>query len=148
MFRLSKAAEYSIRGVLYLSERSGDGPVRIEEIARRQDVPPAYLAKLFQSLARKGFVRSVRGPEGGFILTAPAERISVLDVIEAIEGPIFLNDCLIHNGYCPSEDVCPIHDVWQGAQAGFLDFLKGSSFKQLAAAGRKKRKAAGRAAKD
>jgi Rrf2 family protein len=140
MFRLSKAAEYATRGVLYLSEQSGKENTGIEEIAKAQNVPPAYLAKLFQVLARKGFVRSMRGHDGGFRLLKRPQDISFLDVIEAVEGPIFLNDCLIHEGYCPNDQVCPIHDTWKEAQDRLLDFLKSCDFKQLALAGEIKRK--------
>ena len=142
MFRLSKAAEYAIRGVLYLSEQSERKNTGIEEIAKGQGVPPAYLAKLFQTLAKKGFVRSVRGHDGGFQLIKRPQDISFLDVIEAVEGPIFLNDCLIHEGYCPNDNVCPVHDTWKEAQDRLLDFLKGCDFRQLAIDGVKKRKRA------
>jgi Rrf2 family protein len=140
MFRLSKAAEYAIRGVLYLSGKSDTKTTGIEEIAKAQDVPPAYLAKLFQTLAKKGFVRSVRGHDGGFILARKPEEISFLEIIEAVEGPIFLNECLIHEGFCPKDDVCPVHDIWKEAQDRLLDFLRGCDFKLIAEAGEKKTK--------
>lgn len=141
MFRLSKAAEYAIRGVLYLSAKSDAKTTGIEEIAKAQEVPPAYLAKLFQTLAKKGFVRSVRGHDGGFLLARKPEDISFLEIIEAVEGPIFLNDCLIHEGYCPRDKTCPVHDVWREAQKRFLDFLTSCDFKTLAKAGEQKAKA-------
>ena len=110
----------------------------VEEISKAKSIPLSFLAKLFQTLAKKGFVRSFRGPEGGFALTKPPRDINLMEVIEAVEGPIFLNDCLIEKGYCPQDEVCPVHDVWQGTQRKFLDDLKGYNFEQLAAAGRKK----------
>lgn len=142
MFRLSRAAEYAIRGMLHLSDAPGDAPVDVVKVAKAQRIPPAYLAKLMQTLAKKGFVRSVRGPEGGFVLVRDPEKMNVLEVIEAIEGPIFLNDCLIHQGQCPVDNVCPVHDVWREAQKRFLDYLRGSTFKDLARAGRHKLKKA------
>ena len=145
MFRLSRAAEYAIRGVLYLSGKSDQVTTDIEEIAGATDVPSAYLSKLFQTLVKKGLVRSVRGPEGGFLLLKKPEDISLLEIIEALEGPIFLNDCLIREGQCPRDNVCPVHDVWRQAQNAFLDFLRGCNFRQLALSGRKKQRAASRA---
>lgn len=131
MFRLSRAAEYSIRGVLYLAGK-GEGEIAgIEEIARATDVPSAYLAKLFQTLGKHGFVRSIRGPEGGFTLTKLPEEISVLEVIEAIEGPIFFNECLIHEGSCPRDKHCPVHVMWKQAQESFLKHLRNCNFKEL-----------------
>ncbi|HLC19193.1 MAG TPA: Rrf2 family transcriptional regulator [Thermodesulfobacteriota bacterium] len=144
MFRLSRAAEYAIRGVLYLSGKSDQVTTDIEEIAKATDVPSAYLAKLFQTLGKKGFVRSVRGPEGGFVLLKSPEEISILEIIEALEGPIFLNDCLIREGQCPQDKVCPVHDTWKEAQDVFLDYLRNCNFKQLAVSGRKKRRHAGK----
>ncbi len=139
MFRLSRAAEYSIRGILYLSEKDGSNATDIEEISEKAEVPTPYLAKLFQTLAKKGFVRSMRGPEGGFILLKRPEAISLLEIIEAVEGPIFLNDCLIHNNYCKRESKCPIHDVWRGAEKAFLSHLQSCSFRDLVNAGIAKR---------
>lgn len=138
MFRLSRAAEYAIRGIAYLADNAGDEVVESEKIAKAEGVPAAYLAKLFQALAKKGFVRSVRGPEGGFILAMSPERISLLDIIEAVEGPIHLNDCLIRAGYCKRESICPVHDVWREAQKKLLDYLKESNFADLVASGRVK----------
>lgn len=138
MFRLSKAADYAIRGVLHLALKPDGETSDVEEIAKAQGVPPAYLAKLFQSLAKKGFIRSFRGPEGGFVLAKKPKDISLLEIIEAVEGPIFLNDCLIHTGFCPRDEVCPVHDVWRGAQNRFLEYLKGATFEELAKAARTK----------
>ncbi|MBI3397946.1 MAG: Rrf2 family transcriptional regulator [Deltaproteobacteria bacterium] len=138
MFRLSKAAEYAIRGVLHLSFKAEGETCGIDEIAKAQGVPPAYLAKLFQSLARKGFVRSFRGVEGGFILTKRPKDITLLEIIEAMEGRICLNDCLIYAGYCPKDDVCPVHPVWKEAHKRFVDYLKGCTFEEMANASKVK----------
>ncbi|MCP3676316.1 MAG: Rrf2 family transcriptional regulator [Deltaproteobacteria bacterium] len=132
MFRLSKAADYAIRGLVYLSMKSDDGMSGIEEISKARSIPASYLAKLFQTLAKKGFVRSFRGPEGGFALTRPPSDINLLEVIEAVEGPIFLNECLIQRGYCPQDAVCTVHHVWRETQSRFLDCLRSYNFEQLA----------------
>ncbi len=138
MFRLSKAAEYTVRGVLYLSLKPEGEPTGIDEISKAQDVPSAYLSKLFQTLARKGFVRSMRGSNGGFVLARKIEEISFLEIIEAIEGPIFLNDCLIREGYCPKDDTCAVHDVWKEAQKRFIGYLNECTFDSLAKASKEK----------
>ena len=142
MFRLSRAAEYSIRGILHLSGTPVGETVDVVRIAKAQRVPPAYLAKLLQTLSKKGFVMSTRGPDGGFVLAKSPERINVLEVIEAVEGPIYLNDCLIQAGRCKMDTVCPVHDVWHEAQKRFLDYLHGSTFKDLVKAARQKAKKA------
>jgi Rrf2 family protein len=138
MFRLSRGAEYAVRGMLHLAISDPEKGSYVEEIAEAQDVPKAYLAKIFQTLARKGFLRSTRGQGGGFKLLRSASDISLLDVIEAMEGPVFLNDCLIKVGYCKKDNTCPVHDVWQEAQEKLLNTLSGTNFKELAESASKK----------
>jgi Rrf2 family protein len=131
MFRLSKAAKYSIQGILFLAGRPEGEIAGIEAIAKATGVPAAYLAKLFQGLGRHDFVRSVRGPEGGFTLTRDPADISVLEVIEAVEGPLFTSDCLIHEGECPGDTPCPVRGTWNDAQKSFLKRLRACSFADL-----------------
>lgn len=138
MFRLSKAAEYAIRGVLHLSLKPSGETSDILEISREENVPAAYLAKIFQTLSRKGFVKSFRGPDGGFSLSRPPREITLLEVIETMEGPVYLNDCLIRPGYCSRDNICPVHDVWKDAQSRFLLHLKTVTFEDLAANARAK----------
>ena len=141
MFRLSRGAEYAIRGMLHLSMQPREEPsAYIEEIARGQDVPKAYLAKIFQTLAKKGFLRSSRGQGGGFRLVKVPEEISVLEVIEAMEGPVHLNDCMIHPGFCERDKTCPMHDLWCEAQKRLYSTLSGTNFAMLAERGVKKLK--------
>lgn len=142
MFKLSRGAEYAIRGLLYLASQDEGKVSFIEEIGEAQDVPKAYLAKIFQTLGKKGFVKSYRGPDGGFALIKRPADISMLEVIEAMEGPMHLNDCLIHAGFCHREESCPVHDVWAQAQKKMMDFLAESNFEQLAEAGKEKAKRA------
>lgn len=134
MFRLSKAAEYAIRGILHLSLKAEGETCGIDEIGKAQDAPPAYLAKLFQMLVRKGFVKSFRGAEGGFVLMKKPKDICILDIIEAMEGHIYLNDCMIREGYCPRDEICPVHNVWHEAQKRFIDYLKECTFEDMAKA--------------
>ena len=101
MFRLSKGSEYAILGLTYMADRSMEGggvspdaspdvspDISIDEIAQSCDIPKAFLAKLFHTLATRRLVRSFRGREGGFVLARPASEITLLQVVEAIEGPI------------------------------------------------------------
>ncbi len=78
--------DYGVRAVLDLAERYGQGPVQSEAIARRQQISEAYLDQLLTLLRRAGLVRSVRGPRGGHELARPAETISILEVLNALEG--------------------------------------------------------------
>jgi Rrf2 family protein len=96
-----------MRAILYLTA-SPQG--KIQEIARAQYVPREYLAKIIQKLAQAGIVTTHRGVGGGITLARPPEEITLLDIVEAIEGPVALNSCFIRPGECPRESYCAIHD--------------------------------------
>jgi Rrf2 family protein len=135
MFQLTRAGEYAIRAVIFLAMRPPDQVTGIREIAEYQNIPPSFLAKILQALQRRGIVRSHRGVRGGFTLARPAEEITLLEIIEIMEGPIFLNKCLIRMGECPKDETCSVHEVWGEAQARLLDLLGKCHFARLAARG-------------
>jgi Rrf2 family iron-sulfur cluster assembly transcriptional regulator len=134
--KLTRGGEYGIRGVLYLAQHDDSKVSMLSAIAEAEDVPPRFLAKIFQALAKAGVVKSHRGAKGGFSLGRPASEITMKDVIEAIEGPIHLNVCLMAEGECSREKVCPIHIVWEEAQVKMMDVLSRANFADLAAAER------------
>src|SRR5574341_2189026 len=110
--KLARGGEYGIRGVLYLAQQN-DGKVNmLSAIAKAQEVAPRFLAKIFQALAKAGVVKSHRGAKGGFSLARSASEITIKDVIEAIEGPIYLNVCLLAPGECNRDKFCSMHKVW------------------------------------
>lgn len=130
--KLTRGGEYGIRGVLYLAQQDNGKVSMLSAIAKTQDVPPRFLAKIFQALAKAGVVKSHRGAKGGFSLARPAADITVRDVIEAVEGPLFLNTCVVGPGECAREEVCPIHSVWGEAQEKLMGVLANSNFEELA----------------
>ncbi|MEK6529950.1 MAG: Rrf2 family transcriptional regulator, partial [candidate division NC10 bacterium] len=83
----------------------------------RTGVPRAYLSKIIQALARVGLVRTQRGTRGGIALLEEPQAITLRQVIEAVEGPIYLNRCLVRPGLCPRDRFCPVHPVWARIQA-------------------------------
>jgi Rrf2 family protein len=134
--KLTRGGEYGIRGVLYLAQQDDGKVSMLSAIAKAQDVPPRFLAKIFQGLAKAGIVRSHRGAKGGFSLARPAAEITIKDVIEAIEGPICLNVCLVRPGECTRDKICPMHAVWEEAQEKMMDVLARAKFADLAKAER------------
>lgn len=138
MFKISRGSEYAIRGLLYMAMPPEGKISYIKQISNAQDIPRAYLAKIFQQLSKAGFIKSYRGPGGGFLLLKSPKDISIFETIEAVEGPIQLNECFIYEGYCPRDQVCPIHDVWREAQSRLIDFLSNSSYADLAKTNKKK----------
>lgn len=129
--KLTRGGEYGIRGVLYLAGQPEGKVTMLAEIARAQEVPARFLAKIFQALAKAGLVRSHRGAKGGFSLGRSAGQITVKDVVEAVEGPIHLNICLLGPGECDLEKTCPLHKVWREAQDRMLEVLSHANFADL-----------------
>ena len=130
MFRLSRKGEYAIRTVLHLSLR-GD-LCTTEEIATIQGVPEQFLKKIIQSLRIAGVINSTKGKNGGISLIGKPSDVSVWKVIESVEGPIFLNDCLICGGTCPRDQICPVHEMWKKLQSTIKEQLEATNFDALA----------------
>jgi Rrf2 family iron-sulfur cluster assembly transcriptional regulator len=124
MFR-TDASKYAIRAVTYLAGRSDkEDPVSAADIGKIEDIPPYYLAKVLQSLARVGVVKSIRGRDGGFILGRPAEEIHVLEVIEAIEVSSHWKDqCVLGHSECHEEVHCALHDYWMKCRESLMFHL-------------------------
>lgn len=132
--RLTREGDYAVRVVVDLAAHAGNGPVPRALIQARQDVPAAYLAKIIQTLARAGLVRTQTGARGGVSLNVTAETLTLRRVIEAIEGPIALNRCVTGPGACPRDVFCPVHPVWLKIQALVTAELDAVTIADLAAA--------------
>ena len=112
---------------------SGARPNRAA-LAEAGDIPEHFVGKVLQSLARAGLIASQRGMKGGFALSQPAEEITLLRVIEAIEGPTQLNVCLTLPGNgCNRRGWCPAHHVWIEAQEAMTGVLRQATIAALAA---------------
>ena len=116
--RISTAAELGVRGMAYLAKNYLNGPVPMATICREQGLPRQYMLKIFAALGRAGYVRTTRGKGGGFVLAHPPQDISILNIIEAVEGPLALNFCQSKPSRCrwPSDN-CPIQPLWDDLQA-------------------------------
>lgn len=131
MLQLTRDGEYAVRAVLHLATLPPGKLSLIQEIAEKQEVPKSYLSKIMQHLTRAGLVKSRRGARGGFHLARPAREITLWQAIEAVEGPIFLNVCLIRKGECHRDELCPVHIVWKEAQVKLLEVLDGKTMAEL-----------------
>ncbi len=132
MLQLTRDGEYAVRAILFLASQPLGKISLISEISKVQDVPKSYLAKIMQHLVKVGLVNSRRGAKGGFFLARPADRITLRETIEAVEGPIYLNVCLIRKGECPRDEICPVHPVWREAQEKLFSVLESKTMAQLA----------------
>lgn len=130
--QLTREADYGIRSVLYLARQPYKKISFVTEISEEYKIPRSFLAKILQKLVRGKIVRSYRGVKGGFSLARQAKDISVFDVLEAIEGKMALNLCLVDRKSCDFNRHCPIHTVWVAAQAKVAEVLKKANFEDLA----------------
>jgi len=130
---ITRQADYAVRIVLDLAGHPGDGVVRSDDVARRQLVPRAYFTKVVQALVRAGYLRTLRGARGGIQLARDPGAITLREVIEALEGPIRLNRCLLRPGECALERVCAAHPVWERIQDVLMRELDAVTFAQMAA---------------
>lgn len=131
MLQLTRDGEYAVRAIQYLASQPEGKISLVNEISEVQDVPKSYLSKIMQHLTKAGLVRSRRGAKGGFTLARPAGQITLRETIEAIEGPIHLNVCLIKKGECPRDEVCPVHPIWKEAQRKLFEILDSKTMADL-----------------
>jgi Rrf2 family cysteine metabolism transcriptional repressor len=111
--RISSRCEYGLRAMIYLARTAGDDPTPLTEIARREDMPTAFLERILARLREGGLVASTRGASGGYRLSRPAGAISVADIVTAIEGPLSLVGCLPDEGGCARAGSCASQAVWR-----------------------------------
>jgi len=130
--QISRAGEYGVLGLLHLIRQPADQPVMIESVSRDGSIPKSFLAKIFQDLARAGILRSQRGAGGGFLLARSAEEITILDVIEAIDGRIALQRCLGDEPECDRRDSCALCVLFEQAQDRLKEVFAQTSLAELA----------------
>lgn len=130
---ITRATEYAIRAVLYMACQPQGEIVLKKDICRAQEITPAFLTKILQPLIKAGIVGSQRGVGGGFYLAKPPAEITLFDVVETQEGPLYLNQCLIKEGNCGREFFCPVHGAWTEIRSEFMATLSRYDFASLAA---------------
>ncbi len=132
MMELTRKGEYAIRGIVYLAGKPLDKVCLLSDIAIAVDVPPTFLAKIFQQFSKIGLVKSFRGTGGGFMLGRSPENITLLEVVEAVEGPIIPNRCVVTPSDCDRSATCNVHSVWRRVQGEVRGVLKAVTLKELA----------------
>ncbi len=130
--QVTREGDYGIRSVLYLSRQPFKKVSFVNEISEEYKIPRSFLAKILQKLVKAKIVRSSRGVKGGFSLARQARDITVLEVLEAIEGKLALNICVSDKKKCSFSKHCPSHLLWLNVQAKVVDTLKKSNFEDLA----------------
>ncbi len=106
---LTKKSKYALLGLAYLVSRDRGTTVPLAEVAKAQALPATFLAKIFQELARHGVLEADRGRGSGYTLSRAPAEVRVREVVEAVEGPMALKQCLLWSNDCGEEDPCPLH---------------------------------------
>jgi len=129
--QITRQADYAVRAVLYLAQIGPNARASTAQIARERLIPTTFLAKIVSQLAAAGVVRATRGARGGVSLARAPEEISLLEIVEAIDGPVMLNECATEPHQCPMSDECSVRTVWCDAQAKLVAHLAQTNFAQM-----------------
>jgi Rrf2 family protein len=129
--QITRQADYAIRAVRYLSNLGPNQRAATSLVAKDQRIPPSFLAKIISQLSIAGLLHTSRGARGGVSLARAPKEISLLDVVEAIDGPILLNECVADLNMCTFEIDCPLKPIWSDAQVELVGKLKTTMFDQF-----------------
>ena len=130
--QISMAGKYAIRAMMYLASLPNGNIIQISELSEKWEIPEKYLRKIVPQLAKAGLIYSRRGMGGGVVLARPSKSISFLDVVEAVEGKIFLNKCLMSPDMCEKSPWCSANRVWHEAQESMKKVLSSKNLEELA----------------
>lgn len=130
--KINRATDYAVRVVVKLAATPVSQKVPLNVLAVAVGVRQSFLSKILQQLVRQGLVTSYAGTGGGFCLNLHPEQVTLLQVIEAMEGPTQLNLCLRADQSCERKPTCPVHPVWRRAQAALTEVLSGVTIAELA----------------
>ena len=136
---IRRNTDYAVRLAVHLAKHYGNEPISTRAAAAEEHVPYQLACKLMQKLNNAKLVTSCMGPKGGFVLATASSKISLLDVVEAIQGPINLNRCLMSENTCPQRTTCTVRSKLASLQKNITSGLAGITFDELTPKGPKKK---------
>lgn len=136
----SRSSEYAIRAFVNLSRVPEGKYAMVKQIAQEEEIPTHFLAKILQQLARKGLLRSSKGPTGGFTLRRKPSEVSLMSIVEALDGLGDYEKCASGMAQCNDEMPCGMHDSWKQLRSRIIDYLKGTSIADIQMALEEKRR--------
>lgn len=122
---VSPRCQYALRLALLLARRPRGGWAPVAELSAELGAPSAYLSKVAQDLVRAGLLVSKRGPGGGVALARPAPAVTLLEVVEAVDGPAAFRTCVLGLPGCGEHAPCPVHDAWTAARDDLRALFEG-----------------------
>jgi len=129
--KLSTRTRYGIRAVLELAENYGNGPLQLKIIAQRQKISVKYLEQLMAGLRSAGFVRSVRGSKGGYLLAKAPEQIKLSDIFHCLEGSVVTVECVENESYCTRTNDCVARQIWAELHKSVMGVLQSITLQNL-----------------
>ncbi|MBW7889191.1 MAG: Rrf2 family transcriptional regulator [Bacteroidetes bacterium] len=129
----NKQSEYALQAVIYLAKKPPQELVAAKDISSKLNIPYHFISKTLQLLVNKGFLTSMKGPFGGFSLARSAKEITVMDIIEAIDGREFIDTCVMGFPDCGGENPCPAHEMWSKIKEKIQADLLSKSLYDMAA---------------
>ena len=132
--RLSTKGEYASRAMLELSLHYQERPLHIRDISKAQDIPQRFLEQILLQLKRAGYLRSRKGPDGGYCLSKPPAEINVAEVIRVMDGPLAPIDCVSVTAHevCPHEAHCGLKGLWKEVRDAVAQIMEKATFEELA----------------
>lgn len=131
MLRLSTKGQYGVRALYEISTGYPDRPVTIREISEKQDVSVSYLEQILNKLRKSGFIKSIKGPGGGYVLNKKPDEISIASILKELEGPFAITSCLDPEEGCVRIDSCVTHLLWKSLGEQIEAFLNTITLKNL-----------------
>ena len=136
MLKVNRQTDYAVRVVLALSKRPEGARLTTSEIGREMLIPPALLQRIVAELAGGGFIKTQPGRDGGISLAHLPGEISLLQVVERFEGDLVLSECILEEGDCPFENICPVSCQWKRLNDLLREEMGRTTFAQLVEDGR------------
>jgi len=123
--------------MLDMAQHRDAGPVQIGDIAKRQDISVKYLEQLVIPLKKANYVKSVRGPKGGYMLAKPPEEITVGEIVKVLEGGVNLSDCIENPDLCEKSTDCLTRGLWEEATKAVYDTLNSVTLSEMIETGKR-----------
>jgi Rrf2 family protein len=130
--KLKRKGDYATRAMISVARHYGTGLRQARQISTEMHIPYKTLTLILAGLVAEGLLVAEHGPNGGYRLARPPTDITLLDIVEAAEGPVTFNHCVLRDGPCDWEDTCPVHDTWSRAQNALARQLASTTLADLA----------------
>jgi|GEM_PF-241021 len=128
IMQITKQADYALRAMMYLAKIDSTQRASTSQIAKEQHIPASFLAKIISQLSIAGLINTSRGARGGVSLARKPEEVTILEVVEAIDGPILINECTISTYACPFGEDCVLQPLWCEVQGQLVEKLRITTF--------------------